>query len=111
MFCKSYNDFFQVLANTTNQTIITELLKKPQNVSEIIKNTKLEQSKVSHSLKRLYECKIVQVKKDGKQRIYSLNKETIIPILSIVDRHAKKMCPTCIKTSEKLPDMIRARTI
>lgn len=97
MFCKSYNDFFQTLANPTNQSIIQELLKKPLNVTEITEKTKLEQSKVSHSLKRLYECKIVDMKKKGKQRIYSLNKDTIVPILKIVDTHAKEMCPKCLK--------------
>jgi len=97
MFCKSYDDFFQTLANPTNQSIIQELLKKPMNVTELIKNTKLEQSNISHSLKKLHECKIVEMEKKGKQRVYSLNKETIIPILTIVDRHAKKLCPRCAK--------------
>ena len=97
MFCQSYNEFFTVLANPTNQRIISSLLKKPQNVGEIITNTKIEQSKVSHSLKRMHECQIVQVERKGKKRVYSLNKETIIPILKIVDRHAKKMCPHCMK--------------
>lgn len=97
MFCKSYNDFFQTLANPTNQFVIQELLKKPMNVTELVEKTKLEQSKISHSLKRLYECKVVDVKREGKQRIYSLNKETIMPILQIVDKHAKEMCPQCLK--------------
>jgi predicted transcriptional regulator len=90
-------DFFQTLANKTNQSIIQELLKKPANVSSITKHTGLEQSQVSHSLLRMHQCKIVDMKKSGKQRIYSLNKETIIPILTIVDNHAKKMCPICAK--------------
>ncbi|MGV8150334.1 MAG: ArsR/SmtB family transcription factor [Candidatus Woesearchaeota archaeon] len=97
MFCKSYNDFFQTLANPTNQTIIQELLIMPMNVTEISSKTKLEQSHISHSLKKLYECRIVDVKRDGKQRIYSLNKDTIMPILQVVDKHAKKMCPKCLK--------------
>ncbi len=97
MFCQSYNDFFQVLANPTNQAIINVLLRKERTVSEIITTTKLEQSKVSHSLKRMYECKIVHVKQEGKQRFYSLNKETIVPLLDLVDKHARKMCPTCTK--------------
>jgi len=102
MFCKAYDEFFQVLANPTNQSIISSLLKKPQNVGEIMKSTGVEQSKVSHSLKRMHECRVVEVKRDGKQRIYSLNKETIIPILQIVDKHAKKMCQHCAKISERL---------
>jgi len=97
MFCKSYNDFFETLANTTNQSIIQELVKKPLNVTQLTLKTKLEQSKISHSLKRMYECHIVDVKREGKQRIYSLNKDTIVPILQIVDTHAKKMCPHCMK--------------
>lgn len=97
MFCKSYNDFFQTLANPTNQSIIQELLKKPLSVMQIVEKTKLEQSLVSHSLRKMYECKIVTFERKGKQKIYSLNKETIIPILKIVDSHAKEMCPKCLK--------------
>ncbi len=97
MFCRSYNDFFQALANKTNQQIIEILLTGSKNVSEIVKATGLEQSHISHSLKKLAECNFVDVEKNGKQRIYSLNKETIIPILRIADNHAKKRCPVCPK--------------
>jgi len=97
MFCRSYNDFFQTLANKTNQQIIEVLLKKEMNVSDIVKETKLEQSHISHSLKKLTECSFVNIKKKGKQRIYSLNKDTIMPILKIADNHAKQMCPVCTK--------------
>ncbi|GIU68833.1 MAG: hypothetical protein KatS3mg002_0069 [Candidatus Woesearchaeota archaeon] len=101
MFCKSYNDFFQTLANPTNQTIIQELLKKSLSVMQIVQLTGIEQSLVSHSLKKMYDCKIVTFKRNGKQKIYSLNKNTILPILKIVDSHAKKMCPKCLKLSSK----------
>ena len=101
MFCQSYNEFFQVLANPTNQKIISALQTRSQNVSEIIKSTGIEQSKASHALKRMFECKIVEVTRDGKQRVYSLNKETIIPILEMVDRHAIKMCKSCPKIKNR----------
>jgi len=97
MFCRSYNDFFQTLANKTNQQIIEVLLHKEMNVSEIVKSTNIEQSHISHSLKKLSECSFVNIEKKGKQRIYSLNKDTIIPILKIADSHAKQMCPICTK--------------
>jgi ArsR family transcriptional regulator len=97
MFCKSYNEFFQTLANPTNQFIIDSLLKGEKSVTEIVNVTKLEQSKVSHALKRLAECKLVNAKQIGKQRIYELNKDTIIPILEIADKHAKELCPVCPK--------------
>jgi DNA-binding transcriptional ArsR family regulator len=86
-----------MLANPTNQSIIQELLKKPMSVTELIEKTNIEQSLISHSLKKLYECKIVDFERNGKQKTYSLNKETIVPILKIVDSHAKELCPTCVK--------------
>lgn len=97
MFCKSYNDFFGALANQTNQKIIEVLRTGSKSVSEIMLVTKLEQSKTSHALKRLADCKFVNFKQEGKQRIYTLNKDTIIPILKIADKHAHKMCPICNK--------------
>ena len=97
MICKSYNDFFQALANRTNQHLISQLLQGPATVSELSQRTRIEQSRVSHSLKKLAECRLVEVKRQGKNRIYSLNKRTIIPILKIADSHARDMCPVCIK--------------
>lgn len=99
MFCKSYNDFFGALANATNQKIIKVLRSGAKSVSEITQATKLEQSKISHALKRLADCKFVEVKQQGKQRIYSLNEDTIIPILKLADKHAHKMCPVCNKVN------------
>ena len=99
MFCKSHNDFFGVLANSTNQLIISALRKGEElSVTQLVVATGLEQSTISHALKRLADCHFVAVKRIGKHRFYSLNKETIIPILDLADNHAKKMCPTCNKT-------------
>jgi len=72
-----------------------ELKEKPMSVSELIEKTKIEQSKLSHALSNLKFCKIVEVKQKGKQRIYSLNKKTIIPILKIIDKHRVNFCPGC----------------
>lgn len=98
MFCKSHNDFFGVLANSTNQLIISALRRgEEKSVTQLVIATKLEQSTISHALKRLSDCRFVNVQQIGKQRFYSLNKETIIPILELADNHAKKMCPSCSK--------------
>ena len=53
---------------------------------------KIEQSKISHALTTLKCCNIVKVKQKGKQRIYFLNKNTIIPMLKLIDKHAKTFC-------------------
>ena len=62
------------------------------NVGEITKSLDEEQSKISHNLKCLAGCNFLQVEKKGKQRVYSLNKETIIPLLKIVEKHVQKYC-------------------
>ena len=98
MGCPYYYKFFGSLANPLKIQIVEELKRKPQTVSELIENIKEEQSKVSHALANLKSCSIVESKREGKNIIYSLNKETIIPILKIIDEHQKKRCNgSCMK--------------
>ena len=95
MRCKAYHLFFQNLANPLKTKIVEALEKKPLSVSELMDEKETEQSKLSHALMNLRKCHIVDAKKIGKQRIYSLNKKTIIPILNILDKHRTKFCPRC----------------
>lgn len=88
----SYSDFFVNFANKTRLDIILLLLKGPKNVSDIAEGVRQEQSTVSHNLKKLCECNILDVKKKGKERIYSLNKDTVLPILALVGKHVVKYC-------------------
>ncbi len=89
---KSYPIFFRNLANSLKINIIISLRKNPKSVNEIVADLKQEQSKISHALTTLSHCHIVEVEQKGKQRIYSLNKETIVPILNIIDKHKCKHC-------------------
>lgn len=92
MKCGSYYSFFANLANSTRFKIVMALREKDMSVSEIVEKVEEEQSTVSHNLKKLSDCNIIDAQKKGKERIYSLNKETIIPILNLVDNHVKKKC-------------------
>ena len=82
-------------ANKTKLNIILALEKGPLSVNEITEKVKGEQSKISHNLSKLLQCHILEVKQKGKQRIYSLNSETVVPILKIVKNHVKKNCLIC----------------
>jgi|TARA_B100001964_G_C14219448_1_gene594504 DNA-binding transcriptional ArsR family regulator len=93
MKCKSYETFFINFSNKSKLGIITALRSGPLNVSTIAKRTKEEQSAVSHNLKKLSACHILDVEKVGKERIYSLNKDTVMPILKLVEKHVIKRCP------------------
>lgn len=91
----TYHIFFTNLANPLKMNIILCLRNKEKNVTEISKELNIEQSKISHALASLKCCNIVQVKQKGKQRIYFLNKDTIIPMLKLIDKHAKTFCKEC----------------
>jgi ArsR family transcriptional regulator, arsenate/arsenite/antimonite-responsive transcriptional repressor len=96
MKCKSYDNFFLNFANRTKLGIILLLRHGPLNVKSIAESVKEEQSTVSHNLRKLTACNILEVKKAGKERIYSLNKDTVMPILELVEKHVEKHCPkTC----------------
>jgi DNA-binding transcriptional ArsR family regulator len=92
MNCSSYEVFFRNFSNKTSFKIVMALRNKPLSVSEIIKILGEEQSKVSHNLSHLARCGILNVKQEGKKRIYSLNKETIMPIMDLVSKHVEKHC-------------------
>jgi len=98
---KTYHYFFMHLANPLKVNIILYLRKGDKSVSEICKELKVEQSKVSHALANLKACNIVEANHKGKQRIYSLNKKTIVPMLKLIDKHAhtycRKNCKFCSK--------------
>ena len=117
MKSNTYHVFFTNLANPLKVEIILSLRAKPKNVTQISEELKVEQSKVSHALKSLKSCNIVDVEQKGKERIYSLNKDTIVPMLNLIDKHAKTHCgggcvgceQFCEKTSVKRNVKSRAR--
>lgn len=88
----TYHLFFSNLSNPLRIEIIESLRKKSKNVSEISSELNVEQSKVSHALSLLRRCSIVECSPRGKERIYSLNKKTIVPILKIIDDHSRNHC-------------------
>ena len=92
MNCPSYELFFETFSNKTRMKIIEALTQGPKSVTQICKITGEEQSKVSHNLKKLMECHFLDFTRQGKKRIYSLNKDTIIPILNLVEKHVKTYC-------------------
>lgn len=92
MKCPSYNVFFEVISPKLRIKIIEALENKPMCVNDLCEELDEEQSKVSHNLKKLTECHFLMVKKEGKKRIYSLNKETLTPLLKIVKTHVNKYC-------------------
>lgn len=89
---KAYKLFFGTLTSQSRLEILNLLRKSPKNVSEIQHKLKLERTIISHDLRRLKKCGFVNVEKQGKFRYYSLNEETIEPLMVIIDKHMDKYC-------------------
>jgi len=102
MKCKSYNLFFETIASKIRLRILELLQRKPMSVNEICSELNEEQSKISHNLKKMVDCHILDVKKEGKKRIYSLNKDTIVPLMDLVDTHVSKYCQEICKSEVEL---------
>lgn len=92
MLNQTYIQFLGTLSNENRIQILLALKKKDMNVSEIMEDLDMMQTTVSHNLKRLQICGFVTVKQEGKFRIYSVNKETIKPLIELIEKHMNKYC-------------------
>jgi len=89
---KSYIQFLGTLANEKRLKILLTLREKNMSVSDLIKKTNLNQTTISHNLKRLQICGFVSFDQKGKFRIYSVNNDTIKPLIEIMEKHTNKYC-------------------
>jgi len=92
MLSASHRQFLKTLGNPKRMELMLLLMKRPMTVTELMKRSGMEQSTVSHHLKRLKLCQFVKNKANGKARIYSVNEETIEPLFRLMNKHVKKHC-------------------
>ena len=92
MLAPLYKEFFKTLGNQQRIEIVLTLVDGEKSVNELVKILNAEQSSISHNLKRLLRCSFISVKPKGKERIYSVNKETIAPLFKLIKQHANKYC-------------------
>jgi DNA-binding transcriptional ArsR family regulator len=91
-----YYPFFEMLSTPLRIEIIKLLQdKKSLTVTQICEALHQEQSKISHNLKRMAMCNVLSVNPKKNFRFYSLNKDSIVPILKIIDKHVNIYCKTC----------------
>ncbi|MFB6215770.1 MAG: ArsR/SmtB family transcription factor [Candidatus Aenigmatarchaeota archaeon] len=87
--------FFLTLSNKLKISIVESLRGSEKSVSELSGDIGEERSKVSHALQDLLRCSLVEVRREGRKRVYSLNEDTIEPLLDLVDEHVEKYCAEC----------------
>ena len=97
----AYKIFFGTLVSEPRLKIINLLRKGKKNVSDIMKELKMDQTAVSHDLARLKKCGFVNVEINGKFRYYKLNGETIKKIMTLIDKHMARYCAHIINLKNK----------
>ena len=66
---------FSALSDETRLRIFLLLLRKELCVCEIVSILGLEQSRISHSLKELYNTNLIKNRREGRWNIYFVNPE------------------------------------
>ncbi|HEA46549.1 MAG TPA: transcriptional regulator [Candidatus Pacearchaeota archaeon] len=97
---KAYKIFFGTLVSEPRIKMINLLRNKRKSVSEIMSELKMNQTSVSHNLARLKKCGFVNVEVKGKFRYYSLNNQTIKPLMSLIDKHMSDHCVHILNKSK-----------
>ncbi len=87
---KALSLLFKAMSNDCRLGILNALRRGPKSVNEMSQALGVEQTAVSHNLKCLAFCGLVTAQRSGKMRIYSLNMETVEPIIRLCDRHVSK---------------------
>lgn len=88
----AYKLFFGTLFSGPRLKILNLLRKKKKNVSKIMEELKMNQTSVSHNLSRLKQHGFVKSEINGKFRYYKINKETIKPLMEMIDKHMSQYC-------------------
>lgn len=80
---------FKVLGDATRFRILYLLSGKEWSVNAIAEALDMEQSAVSHQLKRLREAKLVKGRREGKSIYYSQDDNHVYEILDMAVKHAR----------------------
>lgn len=99
----AYKIFFGTLVSEPRLRIINLLRKGRKNVGEIMDELKMDQSAVSHDMRRLKECGFVLSERDGKFMYYTLNDKSLGPLMNIIESHMSKYCIHILRDMKRFP--------
>lgn len=87
----AYKIFFGTLVSESRLRIINRLQSGRQNVGELVHALAMDQTAVSHDLRRLKQCGFVHATREGKFVYYSLNKD-IRALMHLIEKHMSAHC-------------------
>jgi DNA-binding transcriptional ArsR family regulator len=74
------SDAFNAVAEPRRREILSYLAVRERSVGEIVLSLGMEQPSVSKHLRVLLEVGLVDVRRDGRRKLYSANAESIRPL-------------------------------
>lgn len=80
-------DAFQAIADPTRRTIIGILSTSTLNVNDLSDQFAMSRTAVSKHLKILQECGMVQVEKQGRERLYQAKLESLAEVAVWVNQY------------------------
>ena len=80
-------DAFNAVAEPRRRQIIGALARGERSVSDLVERLRLNQPQVSKHLRVLREVGVVNVRDEGRQRMYRLNGRALKPIYEWVKRY------------------------
>jgi ArsR family transcriptional regulator, arsenate/arsenite/antimonite-responsive transcriptional repressor len=89
---------FKALADRTRQDILELLAAEEMNVGDICAEFRISQPTVSHHLRILRSCDLVDYRKEGKNIYYYVRRETVDDVFG---RAIRKMHIRVIKKTRK----------
>jgi len=83
---KKISAFFKVLGNPTRLKILMEIMESEKCVGDVESVVQVSQATISQHLAVLKECGIVECRKDGNMRCYSLRQPALVKnILNLLE--------------------------
>lgn len=80
---------FKLIGDVTRFKILYLLQDREWHVNAIAAELEMEQSAVSHQLKKLKEAKLVKSRRSGKNMLYSQDDQHVYEILRMAVTHAE----------------------
>jgi DNA-binding transcriptional ArsR family regulator len=78
--------FAKAIADETRQKIMRFCCCEWRSVTEVVEHTRVTQPTVSHHLAVLRDAGLVEIRHDGKQTFYRLNRQRIVSCCGVLSR-------------------------
>ncbi|MEP0265415.1 metalloregulator ArsR/SmtB family transcription factor [Dokdonia sp.] len=80
-------DVFQAIADPIRRDIIEILAKEALTVNEVAENFDISRPAISKHLKILKECGIVATNQQGRERLYEIKPQNLIPAFLWIEQY------------------------